>query len=317
LYFAVAAVFYWMIAVSWGQFLLIWRNFQTLLETLETSSVRNAFSRLQKEISWMPLVSRIPERQYYISMRCLDTLNGIRNFDAGQLRDGTDALESLQTALFKELAPNSPGEKSLTDFRDAVSTSNPDKEVPPQVYYSFHHELERIVDIIFSELSQHQWKRGDSDSIRREEANSRRQRVSGAERLQILEEEFLALRVLIFMRYVYRHLRNLLGFIVAGFVLSTISLQSYAFQDRHWIGLSSMVVFIGLGAGIATVFAQMDRDAILSRITDTKSNELGLTFVYRIAQFGILPLITLLAGQFPWFNQLFFSWVQPALSSLR
>ena len=71
-------------------------------------------------------------------------------------------------------------------------------------------------------------------------------------------------------------------------------MQSYVFQGRHWIGLSSICVFAALAVGVAIVLSGMDRDAILSRITDTRSNELGKTFVFRMLQFGVLPLITVL-----------------------
>jgi hypothetical protein len=59
------------------------------------------------------------------------------------------------------------------------------------------------------------------------------------------------------------------------------------------------------------VFAQMDRDAILSRITKTDPDKLGTTFYLRVAQFGALPIIMLLASQFPSLNRYIFSWLQP------
>ena len=47
------------------------------------------------------------------------------------------------------------------------------------------------------------------------------------------------------------------------------------------------------------VFAQMHRNAILSRVTDTKENELGFDFYLRAASFGALAMLTWLASQFP------------------
>jgi len=132
-----------------------------------------------------------------------------------------------------------------------------------------------------------------------------------------LKEEFVALRYLMYIRYVIRHLRNLLGFVVSGFILSVLSTSSYPFQGHRWIGIASTIVFLALGIGVGRVLAQLDRDAILSRLSDTKANEVGRTFYVRLAQFGALPLLTVLASQFPSINSFLFSWVQPALEALK
>ena len=65
------------------------------------------------------------------------------------------------------------------------------------------------------------------------------------------------------------------------------------------------------------MFAQMDRDAIMSRITATKANELGSAFYLRVAQYGVLPLLTVLSSQFPEINRFLFSWLQPAIEAIR
>ena len=43
----------------------------------------------------------------------------------------------------------------------------------------------------------------------------------------------------------------------------------------------------------------MHRNPILSRITDTTPNKLGVDFYIRIATFGAVPVLTWLAYQFP------------------
>ena len=120
-----------------------------------------------------------------------------------------------------------------------------------------------------------------------------------------------------FIRQVFRDLRNLLGFIIVGFVLAVISLSSYTFQGHRWIGVASAIALLAIGTGVAVVLAGMDRDAILSRISSTKPDEVGVTFYLRLAQFGALPSLTLLASQFPALNRFLFSWVQPALEALK
>jgi hypothetical protein len=185
-------------------------------------------------------------------------------------------------------------------------------------YSKLQADLDEATLVILDHLKGGAWREGHSESVVNEKA--RRQKpgpIAGQEGIRILEEEFVALRLLIFFRYAIRHLRNFLGFIIAAFIVSTISMNSYPFLARRWIGLASVIIFIGIGAAVALVFAEMDRDPLLSRITETRANEVGRAFFFRMARFGALPLLTLLATQFPSISRWLFSWAQPAFEALK
>jgi hypothetical protein len=64
-------------------------------------------------------------------------------------------------------------------------------------------------------------------------------------------------------------------------------------------------------------FAQMDRDAILSRLSGTEPGKLDRDFYYRVVSYGALPLLALLASQFPSIGRFLFSWLQPGLNALH
>jgi hypothetical protein len=172
---------------------------------------------------------------------------------------------------------------------------------------------------IAQDLRCHSWFKGSSESLESssEPSSQEAKLPRGDEALAILEEEFIALRTLMFMRDVYRQLRNLLGYVVAAFILFVISLNAYPFQAHRWIGVSSVLTFVALAAAVVYVFAEMDRDALLSRITKTNANELNKTIFLRTIQFTALPLLTLPASQFPSINRYIFFWAQPALEALR
>jgi hypothetical protein len=72
-----------------------------------------------------------------------------------------------------------------------------------------------------------------------------------------------------------------------------------------------------LGAGVIAVLAQMHRNPLLSRITDTKPNELGGDFYLRLFSFGTLPVFTWLASQFPDVGTLLFRFFQPGTDVLK
>ena len=317
LFIFILATLYWMLSLCWSQFIWIWHDFRNLLEWLERDPIRNAFSRLRKEITWVPLVSSVREHQFLISSRSLDTLAGLRNFDPSNLEDAEKTIvDDLKRAIEGEIKAKTMKPFVSAQRLDEKSSAHA-AEVDLEAYVELQADLDRLAVVVRDQLQAHQWQHGDSDSLIREHEGETIKSVTPGRRLLVLEEEFIAMRYLIYMRYIFRHLRNLLGFIVTGFILAAVSLQSYAFQSRHWIAFSSLCIFITLGVGVTMVFAEMDRDSILSRITDTKSNELGKTFVFRLLQFGTLPLITVLAAQFPFINRMFFSFVRPVLNSLH
>ena len=88
-------------------------------------------------------------------------------------------------------------------------------------------------------------------------------------------------------------------------------------KGRRYIGAVILIIFLVSGAGVVIVFAQMDRNPLLSRLSESKPNHLGFEFVYRLVSFGALPLLTLLASQIPEVGNFLLSWLQPALQSLK
>ena len=130
-------------------------------------------------------------------------------------------------------------------------------------------------------------------------------------------EEFLAIRYVSLIRAVLVNMRYLLVFVSAVFVLMIVAWNSYPFQPRQSIDEVFTGLLLLLGAGITWVFAQMHRSPILSRITDTSANELGIDFYVRLVTFGAVPVLTWLAYQFPELGGSLFKFIQPGLEVIK
>jgi len=130
-------------------------------------------------------------------------------------------------------------------------------------------------------------------------------------------EEFLAIRYLSLIRAVLVNIRYLITFVSAVFVLTIVAWNSYPFQPRQWVNEAFTGLLFLLGIGIIWVFAQIHRDPILSRVTNTNANELGLDFYLRVAMFGAIPVLTWLAYQFPEVGGKLFRLIQPGLEVLK
>jgi hypothetical protein len=132
-----------------------------------------------------------------------------------------------------------------------------------------------------------------------------------------LAEELIVVRYVALMRAVLVNMRYLMLFVSAAFVFAIIAWNSYPFQPHRLVDWCFTLLFVSLGAGFIWVFAQMHRNPILSRITDTAPNKLGVDFYIRIATFGAVPVLTWLAYQFPEIGGNLFRIIQPGLQVMK
>jgi len=118
-----------------------------------------------------------------------------------------------------------------------------------------------------------------------------------------------------FIRYVILQLRNYLTFLSVAFLLTVVSFNSYPFQPHHTLTTFLTVVFFVWATFVVIAFLQMGRDPVLRRLSS--QGKLSGAVIWRAISFGGLPLVTILASQFPTLGRFLFSWVQPALEAVR
>jgi hypothetical protein len=132
-----------------------------------------------------------------------------------------------------------------------------------------------------------------------------------------LAEELIVVRYIALIRAVLVNMRYLMLFVSASFVLAIIAWNSYPFQPHRLVDWCFTLMLVFVGIGIVWVFAQMHRNPLLSRITDTAPNKLGIDFFIRIATFGAVPFLTWLAYQFPEIGGSLFRIFQPSLQVMK
>jgi hypothetical protein len=270
---------------------MTWRVLRKLLQNLERHPLRYAFSRLPKDFSWTTVWAGDPRPQLIMPARSLDVLRTIREVD---VRAQVDEIEH--------------------EFKFLKNPGRPFDKVPHRV-----ENLNRALNEAFGKLSRHMqslWLKGVSDTI----ASREKKAEAPAEwtgDLRIAAEEFLALRFVTFISYALRIMRGFLQFITYAFIMLVLALDVYPFEGRRYIEAALVFIFVAAGASVVLVFAQMDRDPLLSRLSETKPNQLGINFVIRLASFGALPLLTLLASQVPDIGNFLQTWLQPALQAAK
>jgi hypothetical protein len=132
-----------------------------------------------------------------------------------------------------------------------------------------------------------------------------------------LAEEFAAMTYVNFLSSVLLRIRNLV--ICAGvlYALIVMSVSVYPFEPHATIQTTMVTLLIVMALVVGYVYAEMHREAILSRLTSTKVGELGWDFWLKFASAAVIPVVSLVAGQFPEVNRFLFSWLEPALQAMK
>lgn len=126
----------------------------------------------------------------------------------------------------------------------------------------------------------------------------------------------MALRFVALIRYLTLQLKNLLEFVAGALILVVVSLNSYPFEPHHSIITVISICFFAIGAVFLTAFVQMNRNTIVSYLNDSTPGKLD-SDVFHILSIGALPLVTILGSQFLSIGRFMFSWLKPALETLR
>jgi len=130
-------------------------------------------------------------------------------------------------------------------------------------------------------------------------------------------ERFVCLLYINFLLVVLVRIRTLTVAIGGMYVLTLIGISQYPFEPKASLQLMLVVVLGFVVYVVGSVFSQIYRDNTLSAITDTDPGELGFDFWLRMAGFVALPLLSLMASQFPSINRFLYSWLQPAVEALN
>jgi hypothetical protein len=132
-----------------------------------------------------------------------------------------------------------------------------------------------------------------------------------------LAQTFLALHFSPFILYAIGQIRNLILFLSIGFVLLMFSVSSYSFQAPQVIGRLLLALFAVIAWVVWTCLSGIELDPIVSHISGSDPGKLNMDFYFRLISVGALPILGLLASQFPSIANFLLSSVEPALAALR
>jgi hypothetical protein len=138
------------------------------------------------------------------------------------------------------------------------------------------------------------------------------------QRWYLRAEELVAMQLLLIMRDLLSRLINIFFYIIAAVLMLVVAQQSFPFQPRQiLLGIAWADVLVAVFLILRT-FIQMEHHPVLSAITSTEAGAItwDAKLWAKVLVYGLIPLATIFAAQFPQLGSDILRWLTPVQSAL-
>src|SRR5262245_7924532 len=284
LYISASTLAYTFVSSALIQTVWLWRELTGVLATLRWHPLRKVFKRLPASM----FSSRISTR-------------------APQLKD----LEPLvATYALSVAAPTAPVSVPVTPNGPAGDRSM----TADEIWTRFRKELGRNPHIAWTDSETWKAPGGLYERSRSTVLSLRRAWQSEASAADIAkQEDLVAMAIGLSLREILARLTNAVLFSTIALFLLLASHTLFPFGSRQALLATSWVYIISTIVVSFTMFSAIDRNEVISSITQTKAGQLNWdsTMLSRIVVYGVVPIASLIAAQFPQFSGVLSQWIVP------
>jgi hypothetical protein len=322
-----------------AQAVATWNALETKLARLGRTPIDRAFTLVGRFVRWdlsirpprlsdlLPLASRAERLRFrLLAIANLHARDGLTQRFVNRraprhvelLNDGNAAAAELRPDDLTELTTVLNGHSPVDRLRDEIVRY----KTAPLLQSRSWLELWGISDHLVHLLERVHWQRCEApESLPSIADSSQPARRSGerVERPTAIErwfgecEEYVALQYAFVLRDVLaRIMSSLFGAMLCVTFVTTAHLF-YLFQGRSSL-LTVDLIVLSLTAAVAIrVLVGMERDSVLSKLRQTTPGRIDFNweFVRRVAIYGALPLVAVIASLFPEIGGSLFSWLEP------
>jgi hypothetical protein len=290
------------------QIIALWLDYRNLLRHIEMVPFRRGFATL-KSLTWKPLWKLAGNgRDQFVQV----------------LREDVDALIRIQNSDLADW----PLHRAIVVARNKLEVVSAQFESDPESgnIQGLFHNLQVSLAAAAAEAliyANDRWTNEPYTPLadKSDSKDSEKKRTCFKPSVEALTleavEHYLCLFYLSIILVPLRRLQTLILALAGVFIFVLVSYSSYPFESRESFHALLISIFFGISFVVGVVYGQMFANPLLSRITNTKPGELGLDFWVRLGTFIFIPLLSLLSVQFPEINNFLFSWLQPALQSIK
>jgi hypothetical protein len=131
-------------------------------------------------------------------------------------------------------------------------------------------------------------------------------------------EEFVAMQGVLVVRELLARLANVFFYVIVGVLLMVAAQGSFPFQPRQHLLATAWAYVVISVVLIFTVFVQMERDPLVSAMASTDAGKVrwDATVWSKVILYGVIPLATIFAAQFPHIGGTILDWLSPVQRAL-
>jgi len=311
---ATFGIAFYLAVLECAQLLSTWLSLKRLLLALNRTPLRRTFFALQglSMRSLWSMSGTSSRSRYTIFSHQLESLHHLRNvIQSFYARDSGD--ENIRTVIDDTWRLGREFIEKVSSTADLAMINNPSGR-------RMRKTLRRCTEQVFNKLIFPQW----FSEMRTLDLAENGKQASSTEVLLLSEdevtrhaEEFVCLTYVSYLQNLLGRMRTMVLSIIGLFAAIAFSLAFYPYTPRPAIVLSLLFLLLVVGSVVAFVYAGLSRDATVSHITNTEPGALGMDFWVRIASFVGIPMMGLLAAQFPGITDFLVSWIEPSLNTVK
>jgi hypothetical protein len=323
--FGFVAVCIGLILADTLQLVNTWSQLRRLLIFLDRLRLRRTLATLHGLYggSVWKLSGNVLEERYRLISRQFESLRNLQTaLSAWTVTNAGDA-QRRQLVCDQLALCDQDGRDFVTWYVNLLDDqyTGADKEYNNQALASFQKMLAATAGCVMKLIIMPAWQSESQSLIRasgaKEEAATFEKLVADLPPHLNAAEEFFLLPYMGFIRNILGRVRTLGLAIVTMFVAVTLCVSSYPFDPLPVIGAVFLVLFVVVGVVMVITYAEMMKDATLSRIASTNPGELGLSFWVKMIGLGAGPLLALLTTLFPSMTDFIVSFLQPGAQAIK
>jgi hypothetical protein len=230
------------------------------------------------------------------------------------LRQNLLRLTRLQRPAKKsekpEAAPESTKDKTANDNNEKFTDGT---AALMSGFATLQHQLGKMASVVMLKLLAPSWSKVISPVASRVPSDIVEKKTA----CQLVAEEFVALIYASFLASVLLRMRSLVMEAIGIYVCLVLSISCYPFEPNPAMFTLAVILIVVSGVIIGYVYSQMHCDPALSRLTSTAEGERGLEFWMQLLGAAAVPVLSLLAVQFPAISHILMGWLQPALQATK
>jgi hypothetical protein len=138
------------------------------------------------------------------------------------------------------------------------------------------------------------------------------------QRWYLRAEEFVAMQFVLVIREMLARLATVFFYIIVAVLLLVAAQQSFPFEPHQQLLGTAWIYVVFAVALVFGVFVQMERDPLLSAIASTPAGKVrwDATMWSKVFLYGVIPLTTIFAAQFPQIGATLLAWLTPVQKAI-